>query len=216
MGQLHNYRAVLFDLDGTLSDPLVGIANSMVYTFARLEQPMLDSATLRTWVGPPLRDSFARLLGEERADAAVALYREHYGPIGAYENLVYPGIPALLEDLRTAGLRLFVATSKLQLFAERILAHFELAHHFSYIGGTTADGRIPDKGAVIGSVLPHLSEAERASCVMVGDREHDIFGAREHGLPCIGVSWGYGSPEELQAAGALAVAKNVAELRSLL
>lgn len=216
MEQLRNYSAVLFDLDGTLSDPLEGIASSMVYAFARLDQPILDTATLRTWVGPPLRESFARLLGEDRADAAVALYREHYGPIGAYENQVYPGIPALLTELRATGIRLFVATSKLQLFAERILAHFELDQHFAYIGGTSVDASIPDKAAVIGSVLPHLSAAERANCVMIGDREHDVFGAREHGLPCIGVTWGYGSEAELRSAGALALADKPADLSRLL
>jgi phosphoglycolate phosphatase len=210
------YRAVLFDLDGTLSDPLVGIANSTRYALERLDQPPLDLATLRRWVGPPLRSSFAVLLGEERADEAVALYREHYGPIGAYENQLYPGIAELLAELHSSGVRLFVATSKLRSFALNILQHFAVDHYFAYIGGAEVDPQTSSKAAVIGSVLPHLTAEERQHCIMVGDREHDVLGAQAHGMPCIGVTWGFGSSEEFAAAGAFAVVESVSELRRCL
>jgi phosphoglycolate phosphatase len=211
-----NYQAVLFDLDGTLSDPIEGIAHSTTYALERLNQPPLDLPTMRKWVGPPLRASFATLLGEAYADEAVALYREHYGPIGAYENRLYPGIAELLAELHSSGVGLYVATSKLRSFAISILQHFAVDHYFRYIGGAEIDPRTSSKEWVIGSVLPYLSLEERQHCVMVGDREHDVFGAQAHGLPCIGVTWGYGDAAELHTAGASAVVGSVSELRSFL
>jgi phosphoglycolate phosphatase len=213
------YRAILFDLDGTLTDPAVGIVRSIQYAFERMEQPVPPTDSLLHWIGPPLRDSFALALGGDRvlAEQAVILYRERYGTVGLFENEVYSGIPALLAELNATGSRLFLATSKPQPYAERILEHFNLARHFAAVGGATLDGRIGTKAEVIGELLPRLTPAERAACVMVGDREHDVHGAQFHGMSCIGVGYGYGSEAELTAAGAAAVVASVGELgRALL
>jgi phosphoglycolate phosphatase len=211
------YPTVLFDLDGTLTDPFVGIARSVRYAFEQLGYPDLSDEVLRGWIGPSLRGSFAAALGDDGAlaERAVELYRERYGPIGIFENQVYPGIPALLADLSAAGCRVCLATSKPLLFAQRILEHFKLAQHFHVIGGASLDVSRESKAAVIASVIDQL-EPRADPIVMVGDREHDVFGARAHNLPTIGVTYGYGSPQELAAAGAVALAHTVDELRDLL
>jgi phosphoglycolate phosphatase len=211
------YPAVLFDLDGTLTDPYVGITTTFLHALGGLGQPLPDEETLRSWIGPPLQETFRSYLGDEAlALRGVALYRERYRALGMYENRVYDGIPELLAALRAGGPRLFVATSKLIGPAEGIIAHFDLAPFFDGVVGATPDERIANKTQVIAATLDLLTPVERAGCVMVGDTVYDIEGARANGVPCIAVSYGYGTLASLEAAGPLAIAHSVEELRELL
>lgn len=215
MNNQSRFRAMLFDLDGTLTDPFIGIARSVNYALSRLDHPPLDDAELRSWIGPPLHASFERLLGDPRlADQAVAHYRQRYWEIGMFENTVFPGIPELLRDLQTAGIRLFVATSKIRPPTERILAHFGLQSFFEAIAAVDPDDRDGNKAMVIATLLPRLG-ADRAWTVMVGDTIYDITGARSHRMPCIAVTYGYGTYRDLYLAAPLALAPSVAGLRDL-
>ncbi len=215
---LPTYTCILFDLDGTLTDPFEGISNSINYALQRLGRAPISLTTLRTWIGPSLRGSFASVLDGDHdlVEQAVVFYRERYGPIGSTENRLYPGIPGLLADLDAAGCAVCLATSKPQVFAHHILEHFHLDHHFRVIGGASLDTSRERKADVIAYVLEQLPPQYRERVVMVGDREHDVEGAKEHGIPAIGVTWGYGSAEELRAAGAIVVVDDVAALRPLL
>lgn len=211
------YPAVLFDLDGTLTDPYVGITTTFLHALSGLGQPLPDDETLRAWIGPPLHDTFRAYLADEAlALRAVALYRERYRALGMYENRVYDGIPELLAGLRADGPRLYVATSKLIGPAQGILEHFGLAPFFDGVIGATPDDRISTKAQVIAATLDLLTPVERAGCVMVGDTAYDIEGARANGVPCIAVSYGYGTLASLEAAGPDAIAHSVDELRALL
>lgn len=211
------YQAILFDLDGTLTDPFDGIARSLVYALEKLGYEAPDPTSIRNWIGPPLHDSFAAYLGSvELAQQAVVAYRERYEPIGAFENLVYPGIPELLGALRAAGCRLAVATSKLESIARTVIEHFELADYFEVVVGSSRDGLLSAKSAIIGIALDRLVLSDSSSVVMVGDRSYDVLGARANGLPCIAVGFGYGSDSELRASEPLAIAKSVEDLRTLL
>lgn len=208
---------ILFDLDGTLTDPAVGITASIRHAMAELGRPLAPSEDLHWCIGPPLIDAFTRLLDGDRGRAAdgVLAYRARYGVIGLFENEVYPGIPALLAALAADGRRLFVATSKPRVFAERILAHFDLARHFVTIHGSELDGTRVHKT----DLVPWIVEREAidvASCVMVGDREHDVLGARAAGIATIGVRWGFGLAGELERAGAAAIVDDLAGLRACL
>jgi len=191
----------LFDLDGTLTDPKAGITRSVQYALDQLGQPVPDADALAWMIGPPLIASFTKLLGRpEDAHEALRLYRERFGVTGLFENEVYPGIPALLTRLRERDVRLFVATSKPHVYASRIVEHFDLLRYFEKLYGSELDNRNADKR----DLLKHLVASEGidpARAVMIGDREHDAIGARSVGLPAIGVTWGYGSREELLATG---------------
>ena len=208
---------VLFDLDGTLTDPEVGITLSIRHAMAELGRP-LDAAVDLDWcIGPPLIDAFARLLDGDRtlAEAGVAAYRARYGTVGLYENEVYPGIAELLDALAGAGVRLVLATSKPRVFAARILAHFGLDRAFAAVHGSELDGTRVHKTDLLPWIL--ATEAiDPAGAVMVGDREHDVIGARAAGLATVGVAWGYGRDGELAAAGAARVVERVADLAALL
>jgi phosphoglycolate phosphatase len=191
----------LFDLDGTLTDPKAGITRSIQYALNKLGRPVPEADELTWMIGPPLFAGFTELLGgAEEVQDAVRFYRECYSDVGLYENEVYAGIPALLRNLQDKGVRLYVATSKLHAFARRILDHFELSRFFSEIYGSEPDNRNADKR----DLIRHILEQERfdpARAVMIGDRKHDAIGAKANGLAAIGVTWGYGSREELLAAG---------------
>lgn len=197
--------SVLFDLDGTLTDPREGIVASLRHALAVLGVECPPDARLERFIGPPLPQVFAELLGSGRGTEiarAVELYRERYVPVGLYENRVYPGIPELLAGLRAEGRRLFVCTSKPTVLARRIVDHFGLAGHLDDVFGCELDGTRGDKADLMGWLLPRAGiAADRA--VMVGDRKHDARAARAHGVTALGVTWGYGSPEELREAGAL-------------
>lgn len=191
----------LFDLDGTLTDPKTGITRSVQYALERLGRPVPDADDLTWMIGPPLVASFTELLGSPaEVPEAVRLYRERYGDVGLFENEVYAGIPLLLRTLQERGVRLFVATSKLQVFARRIIDHFDLSRFFVEIYGSELDNRNADKR----DLIRHILDQERfdpARAVMIGDRKHDAIGAKANGLASIGVAWGYGPREELLAAG---------------
>ncbi|MCI8553789.1 MAG: HAD family hydrolase [Clostridiales bacterium] len=211
-------QLLLFDLDGTLTDPAEGITRSVQYALRSFGIEVEDLTTLYPFIGPPLQDSFQRFLGfsEEKARLAVTRYREYFAAEGIFENRVYPGIPALLAGLKDRGKELVLATSKPTVFAERILEHFQLSSYFTYISGSFLDGRRSDKREVVLHALEHGHVQERSRAVMVGDREYDVFGAAGAGVDCIGVAYGYGSRAELEEAGATVVSDTVEELRALL
>ncbi|MEM1199597.1 MAG: HAD family hydrolase [Pseudomonadota bacterium] len=193
--------AICFDLDGTLTDPKEGIIGCIRYALERLGAPQPDSDEELTWcIGPPLLGSFEQLVGD-KAPEALALYRERFGDVGLFENAVYPGIRNVLEALKGEDRRLFVATSKPTVYATRILEHFELNGFFEHIYGSELDGTRADKTELLAWVLSR-SELDASATVMIGDRRHDVIGARNNGLDAIGVLYGYGSSEELSEAGA--------------
>lgn len=193
---------ILFDLDGTLTDPREGIVACIRHALSTLGQPVPADAELVKLIGPPLQDSFRELLGSVGdVDAAVAAYRDRFAAVGMFENAVFEGIPQAMESLLARGTRLFVATSKPRVYAERILGHFGLAEYFSAVYGSELDGRLTDKAELIAHALA-ASGLSAADTVMVGDRRHDMVGAVANGVFPVGVLWGYGSREELTAAGA--------------
>jgi phosphoglycolate phosphatase len=208
------YRYCLFDLDGTLTDPGIGITNSVMYALEKFGIHVSDRAELFSFIGPPLGESFRRQFGfsEEQAQKAVEYYREYFRPKGIFENSVYEGIPELLKKLRENHITVALATSKPYEFAVRILEHFELKQYFDYIGGATMDGRISKKADVIARLLDEFGNVDKAEVLMIGDRAQDIEGARANGLHSAGVLWGYGSAEELQGAGADYLAAKPEEL----
>ena len=207
---------VLFDLDGTLTDPKEGITRSVQYALKALGRPVPPMEDLLWTIGPPLRWNFVKLLGsEERADEGVRLYRERFAEIGMFENDLIEGIPALLDELLAEGRRLYVATSKPHLFARRIVEHFGLTDRFVAVYGSELDGTNADKRDLFRTILAK-EDFEPAEAVMVGDREHDVIGAMASGIPTIGVRWGYGSDEELLSAGAAVLVDRPAEIAALL
>lgn len=213
------FQTILFDLDGTLTDPSVGITRSILFALEKMGLIEEHPARLLSFIGPPLLESFRKHYCPDEASArrAVAYYRDYFSVTGLYENAVYPGIPRLLERLRAGGRRLVLATSKPTVFAEKILRHFALDPYFSLVVGSNLDGTRTEKGEVIGEALAQLGPScAKESIVMVGDREHDVIGARAYGLACIGVTYGFGSPAELQAAGAAFLADSVEDLLDLL
>ncbi|HWJ76228.1 MAG TPA: HAD family hydrolase [Kaistia sp.] len=190
----------LFDLDGTLTDPYPGISGSILYAIDKLGRPPVDEITLRAAIGPPLEASFAAMLGGDAllAKEALAHYRERYAPIGLYENKVFDGIPEVLANLKGAGVQLFVASSKPRVFCERIIEHFGLGSFFIRVHGSELDGTRANKADLITYVL-ESEVIDPDHCVMIGDRRHDIDGARKNGIKVIAVGWGYGSEAEFEA-----------------
>ena len=210
---------ILFDLDGTLTDPGLGITNSVAHALTHFGITVTDRTELYRFIGPPLMDSFMEYYGftEEQAQTAVKVYREYFADQGWAENTVYEGIETLLAELTAAGKTLLVATSKPQVFAERILHHFGLARYFTHICGVALQApRGYSKADVIREALDRTSVTDLSTAVMVGDRHHDIDGAKAVGLPSIGVLYGYGDRAEHEAAGADAIAGSVDALRALL
>ena len=195
--------AIYFDLDGTLTDPKPGITRSIQYALQRLDHPTMPTEDELTWcIGPPLRASFVRLLGAETsADLAVSYYRERFSDIGLYENGVYDGVGDVLTSLCASGHRLFVATSKPHVFAERIIDHFGLRDHFERVFGSELDGTRVDKSHLLEYALKQAS-VDPSKTLMIGDRSHDMVGAKNNGMKGIGVLYGYGSRDELLQAGA--------------
>ncbi len=198
------YRYCLLDLDGTLTDPGMGITNSVMYALRKFGIEVADRSELYCFIGPPLADSFQKYYGfdREKADRAVAYYREYFRDKGIFENEAYPGIADVLSTLKKAGAVVTLATSKPYEFAVRILEHFHLSQYFDHFGAATMDGRISRKDDVIAHLLEELGDVDRSEVLMVGDRDQDVNGAKANGLRSVGVLWGYGSSEELQGAGA--------------
>lgn len=206
---------VLFDLDGTLTASGPGITRSVRAALNALHRPPLDDAALMRFIGPPLLDSFRDIAGLDEATAldAMVAYRGYFVEYGMFENEVYPGIPGLLRELVDTGRRLAVATSKPLPYAVPIIEHFALDEYFEAVFGPAIDGDGTEKGDVVAQALVAL-RVELDDVVLVGDRSHDVIGAHENGIPCIGALWGYGSTEELADADALAA--DVDELAALL
>ena len=195
------FDTVLFDLDGTLTDPKIGITGSIRYALQKMGVAH-DEADDLTWcIGPPIHKSFERLVGSAAVADGVRLYRERYGAGGMFENELFPGIDATLATLKADGIRLYVATSKAHFFARPIVAHFGLDRHFLAVEGAELDGTRSDKAEVIAHVLA-THGVDPARAVMIGDREHDVIGAKKNGLASIGVLYGYGDEAELRRAGA--------------
>lgn len=214
---------ILFDLDGTLTDPKEGITKSVQYALAHYGIQVDDLDSLIPFIGPPLMDSFKKFYGfqPDRAREGVLVYREYFTEKGWCENKVFPGIVQMLEELRKAGKKLYVATSKPEVFALKILKHFELLEYFDGVGGADLEEKRSRKADVISYLLereriPFYTQEERKNILMVGDREHDVLGAAQEGLDCVGVLYGYGSPRELEESGAFALAGSVEELKNLL
>lgn len=212
------WKYLFFDLDGTLTDPMTGITRSAQYALHRLGIDVADLRELCPFIGPPLKDSFRDLYGlsDSDADRAVAFFREYFTPKGIFENKLYPGIPELLAELQQSGAVLVMATSKPTPFARRIAEYFGFAGRFDFISGSTLDGSRPTKSDVIRHALETLRIEDPKSAVMIGDRRFDIEGAAATGVSSIGVLWGYGSREELEAAHAGFLATDIAALRTLL
>jgi phosphoglycolate phosphatase len=208
-------RVVLFDLDGTLTASGPGITRSVAAALDALRLPPLEDTALLRFIGPPLLDSFRDIAGLDEATAleAMAVYRGYFVEYGMFENAVYPGIPGVLRELVDTGRRLAVATSKPLPYAVPIIEHFALAEYFEAVFGPAIDGDGTEKGDVVAQALIAL-RAELDDVVLVGDRSHDVVGAHQNGIPCIGALWGYGSREELADAEALAA--DVDELAALL
>ena len=193
---------LFFDLDGTLTDPKPGITGSIQYALGKLGHEVPSQDELAWCIGPPLRASFVALLGgEDHADRAVELYRERFGDVGLFENSVYPEIERVLAKLGQSGFRMFVATSKPHVFARRIIDHFGLNNHFERVFGSELDGTRVHKADLIAYALAQTG-VDPSRSLMIGDRSHDVLGAKANGIDAIGVTYGYGSREELIAAGA--------------
>lgn len=207
---------VLFDLDGTISDSARGILASLRHAFAVHGLPPLDDATGRSLLGPPFYESLPPLLGEVPLAAVHRTYKEHHDAGACFETSAYPGIGSVLRTLCATRVRLAVATSKPEYRAIQILQHLGLADCFAVIGGDTADGARGTKALVIADVLRRLGAPAPSEVLMVGDRRHDVDGARAHGIDCIGAGWGYGLDGELAAAGARTICATPDELGELL
>ncbi|MBQ6160424.1 MAG: HAD hydrolase-like protein [Oscillospiraceae bacterium] len=209
-------KTALFDFDGTLFDTVEGITKSIQYALAKhgIDAPL---EALRCFAGPPLIEKFMEVYGvdEAQALALVTDFRERYLPIGVYESTPFPGVGALLDRLRAAGLTLGVATSKPQALAELLLDRAGLRDRFDVISGSRPGAGNDRKRDVVERALT-LCGADPASAVLVGDTKYDVLGAAECGLPCIGVAWGYAAPDELDAVGAAVIARTMEELEAIL
>ena len=208
-------KAVLFDLDGTLTDSGEGIINCSILALEHYGLPIPSREEMRTFVGPPLTESFIRHgVPAEKAEEAVAIFRSRYAPIGIFENRPYDGIRELLQKLCEKGYKLYIATSKPEPMAIQVLEHFDLAKYFTMICGATLSADRVNKEDVIAYLLKE--SGEKKNMVMVGDTKFDVLGAKHHGIPCIGVSWGYGKVEDMVSAGAAAIADTPEQLLVLL
>ena len=212
------WEYILFDLDGTLTEPAEGITNAIKYALGKYGIEVNDKRELYKFIGPPLIPAFQEYFGfsHEKAVRALSYYREYFGEKGIFENSVYPGIEDGLKGLLKTGARLFVATSKPEVYSIRILDHFGLSRYFEFIGGSTLDESRFEKADVIRHVIESCGITRKERAVMVGDRLHDIDGAKKNGLSSIGVLYGYGGRKELEKAGADFIAEDQKELFKLL
>lgn len=212
------YEYVLFDLDGTLTDPATGITNSVIFALKKYGIEVRDRRELYKFIGPPLGGSFEKYYGfsKREADTAVEYYREYYRDKGIFENSVYDGIKDLLKELTDNDHLLIVATSKPEVFAKQILEYFDIAKYFIYIAGSNLDGSRAKKVEVIKYALESCNIVNLSKAIMIGDREHDIIGAKEVGIKSVGVLFGYGNRNELENAGANFIVNTVKEIGRIL
>lgn len=208
-------KAIFFDLDGTLTDSGEGIINCAAMALEYFGLPVPSREEMRVFVGPPLDQTFIQFgVPADRASEAIEVYRTRYVPIGKFENYPYPGIQNALQALKEQGHRLFVATSKPEAMSIEILEKFELAQYFEKICGATLDGTRSHKADVIAYLLQQVGDVRQA--IMVGDTKFDVIGAAAHGIPTIGVAWGYGEAADMETAGAIAIAHDMEELVELI
>jgi len=209
---IRNRPTLLLDLDGTLVDPAAGIIASCRYAMAGMGAPVADDVDLKWMIGPPPRSTFAKLLqGRGDPETALGYYRERYGESGLYDAAPYPGVLEVMTKKARAGVKLILCTAKAAIFARRVVDHFGFGPLLSAVYGPDLNGRFDDKG----DLIEHLLKTERLDpdqVCMVGDREHDVRAASRHGIPTVGVLWGYGSREELIRAGANLVVTSPNEL----
>lgn len=212
------YKIILFDLDGTLSDPKVGITKSVQYALERLDIIEHNLDNLDCFIGPPLQVSFAEYYGfdEEKSQKAIDFYRERFKKKGMFENELYPNIPPLLKSLKEQDFTLIVATSKPTVFSEQILKYFNIDHYFDLVVGSNLDGTRSSKTEIIQYILEKYKDDEFDNFIMVGDRKHDIIGAKNIGIDSIGVTYGYGSFEEISRSNPTHIASSVEQIRDIL
>ncbi len=208
-------KAVLFDLDGTLTESGEGIINCAQYAFQQMGYPVPPREEMGVFIGPPLWDTFEKFgIPKERTEEAVQVFRSRYIPIGKFENKPYPGIPEMLEALKKRGYHLYLATSKPEETAVEIMDHFDLSKYFDLLCGAAMEGGRNSKEDVIAYLLQQAGRDGEKT--MVGDTKYDVLGASAHGIPTIGVSWGYGDVAEMRSAGAKAIVSTPQELLDLL
>ncbi len=212
------YTEIFFDLDGTLTDPFEGITKSVQRSLTYFDIDVRDRNELKCFIGPPLWESYMKYYGlsKEEADEAVKRYREYFSVTGLFENEVYDGIHEFLQQLKDAGLRLTVATSKPAVFSQKILDKFELSKYFDFLSGSELDGTRVNKADVIEYAIDNLGIADRSSILMIGDRMHDINGAHKCGVDAAGVLWGYGNRAEHEECKADYIAENLDELKAII
>lgn len=212
-------KYVLFDVDGTVSDTSEGILNGLMYALPRIGLPLpADKNDLRPMIGPPLVRSFQNFFGvsEEVAREGLRQYRDYYGPIGTKECVPYPGIPALLAELRERGLAVMTATSKAEPFARAALEHLSLTDAFDFMGCADLEDKRREKEDVIAYVRAHFPDMDASNTVMIGDRVYDVIGAHLNSLPVVYCAWGYAQPGELEGHAPDYTVHTVEELRRLL
>ena len=215
---MNTYEYILFDLDGTLTDPGIGITNSVMYALKKFNIEVPDRTALYKFIGPPLKGSFEEFyhFTPDQSEQAVSYYREYFRKQGMLENVVYDGIPEMLDHLKASGRKLIVATSKPEAFTLEILRHFRLYDYFDFIAGATMDDTRNKKADIIRYALESCGITNKVSAIMIGDRKHDIIGAKENGLDSIGVLFGYGDRKELTDAGATFIAASAEEVEKFL
>lgn len=211
-------ETILFDLDGTITNPKEGITKSIQYALRKVEIEVEDLDSLTKHIGPPLKEGFMEFwgFGEEEAQTLVGYYREYFSVTGIHENLLYEGMEELLKSLKAAGKNLLVATSKPEVFAKQIIRNFNLEHYFTDICGSTLDSSRVKKGDVIAYALSKNNITDKQNVIMVGDRSHDIIGAKENGIKVAGVLYGFGSEEEFKSCGSDYIVKDIQELEKIL
>lgn len=212
------YKYIFFDLDGTLTDPGEGITNSVMHALAKWDIHVSDRRELYQFIGPPLLDSFARYYGfsEEECQRALVYYREYYAEKGIFENRLYDGIDDMLKHIIAAGKKVVLATSKPEEYAIKILKHFGIDEYFDRFAGSDMEEKRSRKSDVIGYALELCGHPETGEVLMVGDREHDVIGAKECGIDCAGVLYGYGSEDELRRAGAKFIVEDISQLEKII
>lgn len=210
-------KIVLFDLDGTITDSSEGIVNSIKYALSRLGFPEEPTEKIKQFIGPPLQQTFKINYGISDYQNAVTIYREYYAEKGIYENRLYDGIVAVLDQLKNEGYTIGLATGKPTYYSHIILKHFKIDHYFNAVVGSNMDGTRGEKPEIIRDVLAELNyNKELHEVVMIGDRKHDVHGAHHHQIKCIGVTYGYAEGDELIEAGAAHIVHHPSELLALL
>lgn len=211
-------KYILFDLDGTITDPKEGITKSVAYALSKFGIKVDSLNELCKFIGPPLKDSFIEYynFNDDEAEKAIKYYREYFSDRGIYENQVYKGFEDILISLKENNKVLIVATSKPTIFAQKILEHFNLRKYFSFVSGSNLDGTRVKKSEVIQYALERNNIKDLSEVIMIGDRKHDVYGAKEIGIESIGVLYGYGDYKELYDSGANYIVNNVEELRKLI